>query len=96
MLVEGKQMRPIWVAEETGQIQVIDQRRLPHELVVMTLENVDRVIYAMQQDPDIFRTFFEVTNLVQPLGRLFAPHIVARVLGNGTPQAPANTPAVVS
>jgi 2-polyprenyl-6-methoxyphenol hydroxylase-like FAD-dependent oxidoreductase len=57
---------------------------------------VDRVIYAMQQDPDIFRTFFEVTNLVQPLGRLFAAHIVARVLGNGTPQAPANTPAVVS
>ena len=49
MLVEGKQMRPIWVAEETGQIQVIDQRRLPHELVVMTLENVDRVIYAIQE-----------------------------------------------
>ncbi len=49
MLVDGKQMRPIWVDANTGKVQVIDQRRLPHELVVMTLDSVDRVIYAIQE-----------------------------------------------
>ncbi len=49
MLVDGKQMRPIWVEEETQRVQVIDQRRLPHELAVMTLDSVDRVIYAIQE-----------------------------------------------
>jgi methylthioribose-1-phosphate isomerase len=49
MIVDGKQMRTIWVEEETRKIQVIDQRRLPHELVVMTLDSVDRVIYAIRE-----------------------------------------------
>ncbi len=49
MLVDGKQMRTIWVEQKTRQVQVIDQRRLPHELVVMTLDNVDRMIYAIQE-----------------------------------------------
>jgi len=49
MLVDGKQMRPIWVDEATRRVQVIDQRRLPHELAVMTLDSVDQVIYAIQE-----------------------------------------------
>jgi len=49
MLVDGKQMRTIWVDHETRQVQVIDQRKLPHELVVMPLDSVDRVIYAIQE-----------------------------------------------
>jgi methylthioribose-1-phosphate isomerase len=49
MLVNGKQMRPIWVEEETRLVQVIDQRKLPHELAVMTLNSVDQVIYAIQE-----------------------------------------------
>jgi methylthioribose-1-phosphate isomerase len=49
MLVNGKQMRPIWFDEETGQVQVIDQRRLPHELEILTLDRVDRVIHAIRE-----------------------------------------------
>jgi methylthioribose-1-phosphate isomerase len=49
MLVDGKQMRTIWVEQETRQVQVIDQRKLPHELVVMPLDSVDRVTYAIQE-----------------------------------------------
>ncbi len=49
MQVDGKQMRPIWFEDATQQVQVIDQRRLPHELAVMTLDSVDRVIYAIEE-----------------------------------------------
>jgi methylthioribose-1-phosphate isomerase len=49
MLVNGKQMRPIWFDKETGRVLVIDQRRLPHELEIMTLDSVDRVIHAIQE-----------------------------------------------
>jgi methylthioribose-1-phosphate isomerase len=49
MLVNGKQMRPIWFDKASGQVRVIDQRRLPHELEIMTLDSVDRVIYAIQE-----------------------------------------------
>jgi methylthioribose-1-phosphate isomerase len=49
MQVNGKQMRPIWFDEATGQVRVIDQRRLPHELEIMTLDSVDRVIHAIQE-----------------------------------------------
>ena len=48
MLVNGKEMRPIWFEKASGQVRVIDQRRLPHELSIMTLDSVDRVIYAIQ------------------------------------------------
>jgi methylthioribose-1-phosphate isomerase len=34
--------------EPAGQVQVIDQRRLPHEFVVMALTNVDDVIQAIR------------------------------------------------
>ena len=49
MLVNGKQMRPIWFDESSGQVRVIDQRRLPHELEIMTLDSVDRVIHAIRE-----------------------------------------------
>jgi methylthioribose-1-phosphate isomerase len=49
MLVNGKQMRPIWFDKASGKVQVIDQRRLPHELEIMTLDSVDRVIYAIRE-----------------------------------------------
>ena len=39
--------RPIWFDPVTGTVQVIDQRRLPHELVVMDLSSVDAVIEAI-------------------------------------------------
>jgi methylthioribose-1-phosphate isomerase len=49
MLVNGKQMRPIWLDETSGRVRVIDQRRLPHELEILTLDSVDRVIHAIQE-----------------------------------------------
>jgi methylthioribose-1-phosphate isomerase len=48
MKVDGKQMRPIWL-EESGQIvKVIDQRKLPHNLVIAELTTVEKVIEAIQ------------------------------------------------
>ena len=49
MKVDGKDMRPIWLGEDGQTVQVIDQRRLPHELVVLDLNEVDDVIMAIQE-----------------------------------------------
>jgi methylthioribose-1-phosphate isomerase len=49
MKVDGKDMRPIWFDEVDQVVRVIDQRRLPHELVVMDLDSVDKVIYAIRE-----------------------------------------------
>lgn len=48
MLVDGKQMRPIWFNRDTRVVQVIDQRRLPHKLVIEDLHTVDDVIRAIK------------------------------------------------
>jgi methylthioribose-1-phosphate isomerase len=40
-------LRPIWLDERDGQVKVIDQRRLPHEFVVLTLASMDDVIHAI-------------------------------------------------
>lgn len=44
-----KPLRPIWLDESNGEVNVIDQRSLPHELVVLELQNVDDTIYAIQE-----------------------------------------------
>jgi methylthioribose-1-phosphate isomerase len=49
MKVDGKDMRPIWLKEDGQTVQVIDQRRLPHEFVVLDLTTVDDVIMAIQE-----------------------------------------------
>jgi len=49
MKVDGKDMRPIWFDKATKTVQVIDQRFLPHELVIKDLNTVDAVIYAVQE-----------------------------------------------
>ena len=36
MLVDGKRMRTIWI-ESGGEVSVIDQRELPHNLVTRTI-----------------------------------------------------------
>jgi len=48
MKVDGKDMRPIWLHEDQITVQVIDQRRLPHELVVFDIATVDDCIHAIQ------------------------------------------------
>ncbi len=49
MKVDGKEMRPIWLNQSTGTVQVIDQRFLPHQLVVADLRSVDDTIYAIKE-----------------------------------------------
>jgi methylthioribose-1-phosphate isomerase len=40
-------LRSIWLDEQNGEVKVIDQRRLPHEFVIMALTSVDDVIHAI-------------------------------------------------
>jgi len=42
-------LRPIWLDKSNGEVNVIDQRSLPHELVVLELHTVDDTIYAIQE-----------------------------------------------
>jgi len=49
MIVDGKQMRPIWFDSNTGTAVVIDQRMLPHKFVTAPLYTVDDVIEAIQE-----------------------------------------------
>ncbi len=49
MKVDGKEMRPIWFDRASKRVQVIDQRFLPHELVILDLTTVDQVIHAIKQ-----------------------------------------------
>ena len=49
MNIEGKHYRTIWVKEGNEQvIQVIDQRHLPHQLVIEELKTVDEFIIAIK------------------------------------------------
>ncbi len=41
--------RPIWIADDGHTLQVIDQRRLPHERVVRELNTVAEAIYAIKE-----------------------------------------------
>ncbi len=45
----GKKLRPIWLDETDGTVKVIDQRRLPHETVTLTLGSVDDTIHAIKE-----------------------------------------------
>jgi len=49
MKVDGEELRPIWFDDQSQVVEVIDQRRLPHEFKVLALDSVDTVIYAIQE-----------------------------------------------
>ncbi len=49
MIVDGKQIRPIWLDEDHITVKVIDQRQLPHRFVVADLTTVDQVIHAIRE-----------------------------------------------
>jgi len=49
MKVDGKEMRPIWFERASETVQVIDQRFLPHELIIKDLNTVDDVIHAIKE-----------------------------------------------
>ncbi len=42
-------MRPIWLDNDQKTVKIIDQRRLPHELVITDLRTVDDVIMAIKE-----------------------------------------------
>jgi methylthioribose-1-phosphate isomerase len=48
MMRDGKSRRPIWISDDGRKVVVIDQRRLPHEVVRMELTTVDDAIFAIQ------------------------------------------------
>ncbi|MBU0993095.1 MAG: S-methyl-5-thioribose-1-phosphate isomerase [Proteobacteria bacterium] len=50
MKVDGINIRPIWLnPEDETLVSVIDQRMLPHELVIIDLKNLDDVIHAIKE-----------------------------------------------
>ncbi|MCK5164803.1 MAG: S-methyl-5-thioribose-1-phosphate isomerase [Desulfobacula sp.] len=49
MKVDGKDMRPIWFDMESKMVQVIDQRFLPHKLIIKDLNTVDVTIHAIKE-----------------------------------------------
>ena len=48
MKVDGKDLRTIWLGADEKTVKIIDQRRLPHEFVVVDLHTVDDVITAIR------------------------------------------------
>ena len=48
MKVDGKDLRTIWLSADGRSVKIIDQRRLPHELVVIDLTTVDDAIAAIK------------------------------------------------
>ena len=49
MRVDGKDMRPIWFDRAGEIVRVIDQRFLPHELMINDLTSVDEVILTIKE-----------------------------------------------
>ena len=49
MKVDGKTMHPIWLDSDRDTVQIIDQRRLPHELTIVALQSVEDVVAAIQK-----------------------------------------------
>ncbi len=49
MKVDGKDLRPIWLDEDSKTVKVIDQRLLPHKFVISDLKTVDDVITAIKE-----------------------------------------------
>jgi methylthioribose-1-phosphate isomerase len=48
MKVDGKDIRTIWLDKNEKVVKIIDQRRLPHEFVLVDLHTVDDVIAAIK------------------------------------------------
>jgi methylthioribose-1-phosphate isomerase len=48
MKVDGKDTRPIFLAEDQCTVKIIDQRRLPHQFIVADLRTVDDAVFAIR------------------------------------------------
>jgi len=49
MKVDGKDIRTIWLAEDQKSLKIIDQRKLPHEFIIVDLTTVDEAIRAIKE-----------------------------------------------
>ena len=45
----GQRMLPVWLDKDLETIKVIDQRRLPHDLIIADLKTVDEIIHAIKE-----------------------------------------------
>src|SRR5277367_1428320 len=48
MNVNGRPMRTIWLAADGSSVEIIDQRLLPHELVIARLTTLDDAAHAIR------------------------------------------------
>ena len=48
MKVDGQDLRTIWLDDDETVVKIIDQRKLPHELVIVDLKTVDDAITAIK------------------------------------------------
>ncbi len=48
-VVKEKKLKPIWLDETSGIVKAIDQRELPHRLVIIDLDTVDKVVMAIKE-----------------------------------------------
>ena len=48
MKVDGKNVRTIWLNDDEKSVEIIDQRKLPHEFVIENLKTVDDAIKAIK------------------------------------------------
>ena len=49
MKVDGKETRPIWLADDLKTVRIIDQRFLPHKFLVVDLKKADDAVTAIQK-----------------------------------------------
>jgi methylthioribose-1-phosphate isomerase len=48
MKVDGKDVRTIWLAEDAKSVKIIDQRKLPHEFIIVDLKTADDAVKAIK------------------------------------------------
>jgi methylthioribose-1-phosphate isomerase len=48
MLFDGAPYRSIWFDDKNGQINIIDQRKLPHDFTIVSLSNLKNTVLAIQ------------------------------------------------
>ena len=49
MLISGKQYRSIWMDKRSEKIKIIDQRKLPHSIDIITLNSLHQTVKAISE-----------------------------------------------
>ena len=62
MKVDGKNVRTIWLNDDEKSVKIIDQRKLPHELIIENLK--------IEQDNGILKHFKSSEGVVNYVSRL--------------------------